>query len=81
MSEYKYFNEFIETASINTKNIIVQEVDIFNDNVALYIATKDRNMYDVYTAVGFTDKPINKDSIHHVLLPESFIEEFFEQIK
>lgn len=81
MSEYKYFNKFIETASINTKDIIVQEVDIFSDNVALYIVTKDTNMYDVYTAVGFTDKPINKDSIHHVLLPESLIKELFKQIK
>lgn len=80
MDEYKHMEEFLESAGINEEDIIIQEVDIANDFVCIYIVVKNRNMYDVFTAVGDTGKPINKDSIHHVLLPESLIKELFKQI-
>ncbi|AJA49560.1 hypothetical protein CPAST_c34990 [Clostridium pasteurianum DSM 525 = ATCC 6013] len=80
MNEYKFLKEFYKSAAlINPKNIIIQEVDIARDFVCIYIVTKNKNMLDIFTAVGDIDEPINKDSINHVLLPESLIKQLFKQ--
>lgn len=81
MSEYRYIKEFLELASINQKDIIIQEIDVFNGNVCTYVVVKNENMYNIYTAVGSVDEPIQSESIHDVLLPKTLIEKLFKQIK
>lgn len=81
MSEYKYLEEFYHDALIDSKNIIIQEFDVNKDFVCIYIVTKERNMFDVFTAVTDINKPVDKDRINHVLLFESQIKKLFKQLK
>jgi hypothetical protein len=81
MSDYKYLKEFYKSALIDPEKIILEEVDIAKDFVCIYIVTRNKNMFDVYTAVGSIDKPIKDKSINHVLLFEKRLNKLFEQIK
>lgn len=81
MSEYKYLDQFYKDALIDPKQIIVQEVDITKDFVCIYIVTKNKNMFDIFTAVGDIDKPVDRNRIKHVLIFEKQLNRLFEQLK
>lgn len=81
MSEYKYLEQFYNNTSIDPENIILEEVDIAGNNVCIYIVTREKSAFYIFTAVGDTDKPIDRDRINHVLIFESQIKQLFKQIK
>lgn len=81
MSEYKYLNQFYQSALIDPKEIVFKEVNVSDLFVTIYVVTKNKNMLDIFTVVGDIDKPIKNESINHVLVFQNQLEKLCKQIE
>ncbi|UZW14328.1 hypothetical protein OSC52_00195 [Clostridium pasteurianum] len=81
MSEYKYLDQFYKSALIDSKQIVFKEVNVSDLFATIYIVTKNKNMLDIFTAVGDIDKPIKNESINHVLVFQNQLEKLCKQIE
>lgn len=82
MNEYKYLEQFYNTARINKENIIIQEIDIKSwGTVYIYIVEKNESGFYIYKASNSADKPIDFNDIHYITLADCEVKELFKQIK
>ncbi|AJA48666.1 hypothetical protein CPAST_c25970 [Clostridium pasteurianum DSM 525 = ATCC 6013] len=81
MSEYKFLDQFYKDALIDPKQIVFKEVNVSDLFVTIYIVAKNKNMFDIFTAVGDIDKPIKNESINHVLVFENQLKKLCKQIE
>ena len=75
--EYRYLNKFYETAYINPKNIVLQDIDIFGSRVSIFIVEQKANIRFIQ-ADGNKDKPIIWNNIKDMILNESQLQELLQ---
>ena len=80
MSEYKFFNEFLETVSINPKDIIIQDINITSwGSVDIFIVEKYKdNVYIIVTARGDIYTSITREQIDRVVLGKSQVNKLID---
>lgn len=75
--EYRYLNKFYETAYINLKNIVLQDINIFGSRVSIFVV-EQKGLTRIIKGEGNKDKPISWNGINDMILNESQLKELLE---